>query len=128
MTTKTRLARLEARQKAAFNRGHAKHGGPFGHLPIFARLWEGVGDAIWIQYARPIARAAVKKGYLPEEFQLLPDHYLCRWARLTGARIRAHDEHNEAAEENATEGLRSLFREIVEYAREESACSGDKGE
>lgn len=116
MTTTTRLVRLEKRQKAGSNRGSVKYRGPFGHLPIFARLWEGAGDEIWIRIAQSIANALVEKGRLPQGFQHLPHHFLCRWARLTGARIRAHDQRDDATEQEANEGLRLLSAEIRAFA------------
>lgn len=116
MTTKTRLARLEQRQKATSNRSPATYDGPFGHLPIFCRIWPGASDAIWIQYAQPIANALVERGRLPHGFQNLPEHFLCRWARLNGARIRAHEQRDDATEQEANEGLRLLTAEIRAFA------------
>ena len=76
-------------------------------------------DASWIKYAKPIAISLVAKNYMPDGFQHLPDHFLCRWARLTGARLRAHDQRDDVKERQAESDERELFADIDAFAAEQ---------
>ena len=116
MRTQARLKQLEnAKAKST----PQKYVGPFDHLPIFCQMAPQCSDASWIKYAKPIAIGLVSKGYMPEGFQHLPDHFLCRWARLTGARLRAHDQRDDVKERQAECDERELFAEIRAFAAEQ---------
>ena len=122
MRTQARLKQLEnAKAKST----PQKYVGPFDHLPIFCQMAPQCSDASWIKYAKPIAIGLVSKGYMPEGFQNLPDNFLCRWARLTGARLRAHDQRDDAKERQAECDERELFAEIRAFAAEQIAAESE---
>ena len=116
MTSQTRLRKLE---NVTMKSTPQKYVGPFDHLPIFCQMAPQCSDASWIKYAKPIAIGLVSKGYMPEGFEILPDHFLCRWARLTGARLRAHDQRDDVKERQAESDLKELDDDIRAFAAEQ---------
>lgn len=116
MSNQTRLTKLET---VTTKSTPQKYVGPFDHLPVFARMAPQCSDDSWIRYAKPIATWLVEKGHMPEGFQHLPDHFLCRWARLDGARMRADDKRDGAAVQQARLELEGLFADIRAFAAEQ---------